>query len=263
MTGQVHGEEEVPPPPPYGQPPLRRFRDCHRLWIERHQLNVQELIRVHNNNREDEGVIRSTVAQVMESYRDYYRILSRLAVHNAPSVVSPARCTSEFENAYSWLGGCRPTAYLRLVYVISGLEIGAQLPDLLRLDHDVNLAGLSAHQLNSVSELQRTTVGLEDELSRRMASLQEAMADRPLVRLLVLHESQVVESAAVQSALKSYADRLHVIVEHADGLRLNTLRRVLEILSPLQGLHLLIMASRFHLRLHEWGRSWDRMHQNV
>lgn len=53
------------------------------------------------------------------------------------------------------------------------------------------------------------------------------------------------------------------VLQMADDLRINTLKEVVEILTPMQSVHFLIAAAELHLRVHEWGKKRDEKNNNT
>ena len=111
----------------------------------------------------------------------------------------------------------------------------------------------------------------EKEISEKMAKHQETVEDSSMVELSHLvsemmrsgdGESIGVEKERVESALESKEEGLKEMLQKADDLRLKTLKAVIDILSPIQGVHFLIAAAELHLKIHEWGKQRDDKHQH-
>lgn len=64
----------------------------------------------------------------------------------------------------------------------------------------------------------------------------------------------------VDRALNDHALGLAGILEEADKLRLDTLKELMDILTPLQGVDFLVATKKLHLSIHEWGKRRDRQH---
>ena len=65
----------------------------------------------------------------------------------------------------------------------------------------------------------------------------------------------------IELALAHKEDELEEMIHKADDLRLRTLKGILDILTPMQSVHFLIVAAELHLRVHEWGRKKDEEQQ--
>lgn len=77
----------------------------------------------------------------------------------------------------------------------------------------------------------------------RMATLQEAIADLPMKR-----------GEVVEHAMDAHCLTLAGMVRNGDRLRLSTLKELMGILTPRQGVDLLAATKKLHLALHEWGK---------
>lgn len=57
----------------------------------------------------------------------------------------------------------------------------------------------------------------------------------------------------VDRGLAAHSVALNGILVDADELRVKVLKELVHILTPLQGIHLLVAVNRLHLSIHEWG----------
>ncbi|KAF5814762.1 putative transcription factor TGA like domain-containing protein [Helianthus annuus] len=57
--------------------------------------------------------------------------------------------------------------------------------------------------------------------------------------------------------MDSHAFDVYKIIMEADKLRLDTLKRMIDILTPLQAVELLVVSKKLNLCLHEWGKRRD------
>ncbi|XP_043699069.1 protein DOG1-like 3 [Telopea speciosissima] len=230
-----------------------RCRSCFNSWVMQQEVDLQELLQTLTQYPRDEEKLRMVVEKNIQHFQEYNEKRTILAQDHAPSFFCPAWCTS-FENSFLWIAGCRPTLSIRLVYALCGSELEAQLGEFLRGVRRGNLAELSASQLNLVNDLHCNTIREEDKLSSKMASLQEEIADQPLA-LMAMESNRVGDtSERVDRVLDGHALGLAAILEDADKLRLRTLKELTNILTPLQGVDLLVATRKLHLSLHEWGK---------
>ncbi|XP_026419494.1 protein DELAY OF GERMINATION 1-like [Papaver somniferum] len=239
-----------------------QFRECYQNWMIQQQELLEELIQVYNQNSNDEQELCCVIHKLVEHYENYTDRRAQLAIDDAPCLFSPTWCTS-IENSYFWLGGCRPSLMIRLVYSLCGSQLESQLTEFLQGVRKGNIGELSASQLSLVSELQCRTVGEEEKLSKKMASLQENIADYPLTRL-ANNSSDVSDTEShieqVDHALDSHSKELASILVDSDKLRMNTLREVIGILTPFQAVDFLIAGKKLHLCMHQWGQRRDHRH---
>ncbi|KAI3804852.1 hypothetical protein L1987_26700 [Smallanthus sonchifolius] len=87
----------------------------------------------------------------------------------------------------------------------------------------------------------------------------ERVADEPLA-LLAYKCRKVGESSqgeVVDKAMDAHALDMYNILMEADKLRLDILKRMIDILSPLQAVVFLVASKKLHLSLHEWSKRRD------
>ncbi|KAJ4776098.1 transcription factor-like protein [Rhynchospora pubera] len=269
----------------------RRFVSSYDRWIQGQKSDLTKLLRAAAAPDATETELRSIIEQCMKLYEDYSEQRKLLAREDGPTFFSPPWCTS-FENSVLWMGGCRPSLGIRLLYSLTGCEMEAHLEEFLRGQRgptNVGMMALSASQLHLVNDLHQRTLRAEDWLSSRLAMLHEDLADKPLLPIIrelqqMRRESTSSDAVAssssnpplvdgpgscddarkseeVAAAMQTYADGLAKLMEEADALRLATARTlVTEVLNPRQAVELLITAKELHLSLHTWGMERDHQH---
>ncbi|XP_030514690.2 protein DOG1-like 1 [Rhodamnia argentea] len=240
-----------------------RFGCCFRNWMAQQHRDLDELLRAVSTDSGDAEKLKCLAGKNIQHFRDYLEARSQLAQHDAPSFFCPSWRTS-FENSFLWIGGCRPTMAIRLVYSISGSDLEARLAgggtggDDNSNSSSINLGEVSASQLRSINELHIKTVRMEEKLSSRMASMQEEIADDPLALIAKWSGRAGEESESVERVMKGHELSLARVLTEADELRLETLRELVEgILTPLQAVELLVEMTKLHLSIHEWGKRRD------
>nr|DAD21232.1 TPA_asm: hypothetical protein HUJ06_022695 [Nelumbo nucifera] len=232
---------------------------CFQSWIAQQQADLEELLQALTIYKGDDTHLNLIVEKNIQHFQEYTEKRSILARENATSFFAPSWCTS-LENSFLWIAGCRPSLAIRLVYSLCGSELEAQLNEFLQGVRKGNLGELSARQLSLVNDLQCRTIREEEKLSTQMASLQEDIADQPL--LTKANEYGLIGASIehVDTTLDEHALALAGILEEADKLRLSTLKELINILTPLQAADLLVAAKKLHLSIHEWGKRRDRHH---
>ncbi|MQL97886.1 hypothetical protein Taro_030589 [Colocasia esculenta] len=231
----------------------KRHHCCFQEWMHLQEADLDELLRAKAvaaaSSTGSTAELRALVAKNVRHYQDYTERRRVLAREDPPSFFSPKWCSC-FENSFLWMAGCRPSLAIHLLYTLTGAEMESHLDEFLRgLTTDVG--ELSAGQLALVNDLHLRTMREEETLGSRMASLQEEMADKPLVPLA--RNRGEVSLGAVQGAMDGYEGFLAGILEDADALRIKTLKEILGILSPTQAVDYLAAAKQLHLAVHEWG----------
>ncbi|EYU23360.1 hypothetical protein ABFS82_01G062600 [Erythranthe guttata] len=238
-------------------------------WMVEQNYQLQELV---SATKEWGGgsvlLIPDVVEQVVHHYEHYYKTKSMWAKKDILSMFSPT-WTHSLEKAFMWAGGWRPATTFHLLYSKCGLQLEAAFEDDYHLPSGLNtgdLGDLSHSQMVRVDELHKRTLWEEKMITEKLAKKQETIADSSMVGLthsvateLMIrveehdHDQQVVVDAALASKEKG----LVVILQMADDLRLKTLKQLILILSPIQGVHFLIAAAELHLKIHEWGKNRD------
>lgn len=246
------------------------FHRFFERWLGELSTNLEQLVSAANHhqdddNIEDDSTLRPLIDKVVDHYNDFYQAKSDGAKVDVILMFSPTWLTS-LEDALLWIAGWRPTTAIQLLYSKLGLQLEAKLTDLFPDFNSVNLGGLSSSQINRIDELKRRTIREERIISEKMATLQESAADTPKVDLSNTisemmrkdnEDGRRESDRKVESLMEPKKDELEKVLLMADGLRMKTLKAVVEILTPIQAVYFLIAAAELHLRLHDWGLKKD------
>ncbi|CAN0891108.1 Protein DOG1-like 4 [Linum grandiflorum] len=239
-------------------------------WLLEQERYLHDLISAADNNHTtNNSSLRRLRDRVMDHYEHYYKVKSAWAHHDVKSMLSPS-WRSSLEDAFLWIGGWRPSMAFHLLYSKSGLQLETKLHDLIRGLTTADLSDISAAQLRRIDELQRATIRDEKVIAEKMAKVQESVADSNMVDLSHMmsemirgQEEDMGPSAddrmndRVDSALAIKEKKLEEILRVADDLRLETLRAIVDVLTPIQAVHFLIAVAELHLRLRDWGKRRD------
>ncbi|XP_047982917.1 protein DELAY OF GERMINATION 1-like [Salvia hispanica] len=232
------------------------FQEFYTKWIgeQRQQIGILLLASKSpsSSSSSSSPPLSVLVTRTLAHYEEYYATKSKCAKTDVFLLLSPP-WTSRLEHAFIWIGGWRPTAAFHLLYSKSGLQLEARLSSGAQAEA-AGLGNLSARQLGLIDELQRSTVREERRITEKEAKQQETVADAEMVEL---SGADVVEEERVGLALKGKEEGFEKVLRSADRLRMETLKAVVGILSPMQAVHFLIAAGELHLSLHEWGREKD------
>ncbi|PIA42170.1 hypothetical protein AQUCO_02100199v1, partial [Aquilegia coerulea] len=229
-------------------------------WVLQEQNDIDELLKGLKDDAEDEVKLRILAELNIKHNEEYCENRAILALDNAPSFFCPP-WGSTFENSYLWLAGFRPSLLIQLLYTLSGAQIESHLEEFLQGIRKGDLGELSAEQLNLVNELQCKIIQEEEKLTTLMASLQEKIADRPLA--LLAYESDLHSSETggdLDQAVHASALALSSVLVESDTLRVNTLKEMVKILTPLQGVDFLVATMKLHLSVHHWGKTRDHQY---
>ncbi|KAM0040198.1 putative transcription factor TGA like domain-containing protein [Helianthus debilis subsp. tardiflorus] len=179
------------------------------------------------------------VNQLLLHFSQYYRVTSLAATQN--TLFYP-RWSTTLERSLHWLTGWRPTTFFHLLYTESGILFESRLFDIIHGVQTGDLADLTAPQLTQISELQCETVKLENAISDEMSEWQD----------------DAVGVMGRTSVDVDIIGQLVKIVDKANDLRLRTLAKVVEVLTPQQAVELMIAAARLQLGIRRLGLKHDR-----
>ncbi|KAM0057993.1 putative transcription factor TGA like domain-containing protein [Helianthus debilis subsp. tardiflorus] len=218
-------------------------------WIFLQQADFEELMNVLTTVSEADIELLHRVSQkTIQHLSDYQQTRSVHHGGDALSIYKP----SSFENSLFWIGGLKPSIYIRLVYSIAGIDskkLEFELSKLLIIGDRIGSKRemeCNDMQVKLIEALHVETVKSEDKISSRMANLQECVAIDPLV---------IGCSDGVDLALEAHRVAFNEVVMDVDELRVKVLKELIDhILTPLQGVHLLVASTRLHLSIHEWGK---------
>ncbi|KAL8229506.1 hypothetical protein R6Q57_014406 [Mikania cordata] len=262
MAEVIHSQNPNANPPPHET--FHRFFDT---WITQQNTYLEELISAAKNHNHDQNGDHDTalvplIERVVRHYEQYYHEKSDWERRDALAMLTPS-WRSNLEDAFLWIGGWRPTLAVHLLYSKSGIQLDAKLEDLIRGLTTRDLGDLTPDQVKQIDELQKRTIHEERVYTEKLAKLQESVADRSMVELsnavseMIRHGNVAGNEAKVQSTLNSKNDEIETLLHMADDLRLEVLKAVVELLTPIQAVYFLIAAAELHLRLHEWGKKWS------
>ncbi|KAL6544867.1 2-deoxyglucose-6-phosphatase [Orobanche minor] len=159
----------------------------YKEWMDLQQQELSELneaISLNANDSTNNAELSRLIDKIIDHFQDYMQKRTLMAQIDVSPYFAPTWCTS-LERSVLWIGGCRPSSYVRLIYALCGLEIESHLPEFLRGVRIGNLGELSGSQISMVDELQGRTIREEKKLSERLASLQDDMLDHPLAEIAV------------------------------------------------------------------------------
>ncbi|XAR55812.1 hypothetical protein NMG60_11036018 [Bertholletia excelsa] len=205
-------------------------------WLGRQEHFLDELlVAQHNCHDSNEDDLRDLIGRVLSHYQEYYEEKSRAASRNVFLVFGPSWFTP-LEHTFFWIAGFKPGLAFKLVETAVG-------PD------------LTPDQSQRLSLLLRETKAAERELAEQLAQLQEGVAAPPIVELARqqgrgTRDGEVLEVEGVLEALRS---AMEAVLSGADLLRTRTAARVVEILTPVQGVKFLASVAQLQLRIRNWG----------
>lgn len=232
-------------------------------WMNLQEQELSELnqaIALNANGCTSNAELSQLIEKIMDHFQDYMQKRSLMARVDVSPYFAPTWCTS-LERSVLWIGGCRPSSYVRLIYALCGMDIESQLTEFLQGVRICSLGELSGGQLSMVDELQKKTIREERNLSTQMAGLQEDVLDNPLASIAVKSDGESFESSGtLKEALDKHGRAMAKVLEEADQLRLNTVREIIRIFTPRQAVDFLAASKKHRLCMQEWGRKRDLDH---
>lgn len=134
----------------------------------------------------------------------------------------------------------------RLLYSKSGMQLEDQLADFIQGLSSGDLGDLSPSQLNQLDMVQMRTIKDERNITEKITKHQETVADSTMVGLShavteLMRSDGGVNEEQVELALMAKEEGLEEILHNADDLCLRTLKAVLDIVTPMQAVHFLLL----------------------
>ncbi|KAF5181591.1 Transcription factor tga2 [Thalictrum thalictroides] len=214
------------------------FTNFFEDWLVRQEHFLDELLCAESHCERE---LRELISRVLSHYRQYYEEKSMVTQNDVFLVLSPTWFSS-FERSFLWLAGFKPALVFKLVAN--------------------SVKDLSEEQAQMVERLKGEVHGEEIELEKEMAMVQESVAAPPLLEM-ARRAGRLIdgERREVDNVIESLKNSMQILVERADFLRVNTTSKVIEILSPLQGVKLLAATAQLQLRVRKFG-SQQRQQNN-
>lgn len=239
-----------------------RQKCLYEEWMniqEQELLELQQAARLREDGNYNESNLKQLIEKIVVHFQDYIEKRSRMARRDVTPFFAPTWCSS-LENSGLWIGGCRPSSYVRLIYALCGLDIESHLAEFLQGSRTGNIGDLSGQQIEKVDRLRRETIRKENNLSSMIASLQEDMVDQPLVTIARKLDDDWGENRDVEKELEKHGKAMASVLEEADMLRLNTVKEIVSIFTPAQTLDFLAAGKKLRLCVKEWGKKKDHEH---
>ncbi|CAN8267377.1 unnamed protein product [Cochlearia groenlandica] len=246
---------------------------CYRDWMTLQSKRIPEIKQAlaqrrsqgHTNTDADDKNLRDLTQKIIGDFKDYAEKRVKLSTRCSSNYYAPSWNTP-LENALIWLGGCRPSSFFRLGYALCGSQTEIRVTQFLRnidgYDYTgsdgASLSDLTSEQLAKINVLHVKTIEEEEKMTKKVSSLQEDAADIPISTVAYSEEHVGEPNAAVDKALDKQEEAMATLLANADRLRVDTISKIIEILSPVQAADFLLAGKKLHLSMHEWGTVRDR-----
>ncbi|KAG7620982.1 unnamed protein product [Arabidopsis thaliana] len=235
-------------------------KGCYYEWMSvqaKHIVDLKEALMSHRSKEDHK--LEELVGKIVNDFQKYTEKRSELSRRSCSSYFAPS-WNSHLENGLLWMGGCRPSSFIRVIYSLCGSQAETQLSQyLLKIDENVevnhggSMSDLNASQLAKINDLHIKVIEKEDKITKKSANLQENVADMPIA--IAAYATDLVNGdVVVEDALDKYEEGMAVLMVEADKLRFETLRKIVDVVTPVQAAEFLLAGKRLHISLHEWGR---------
>ncbi|KAG7542331.1 Transcription factor TGA like domain [Arabidopsis thaliana x Arabidopsis arenosa] len=226
---------------------------CYKEWMGLQTKHIDDLKEALMCQQNKDHKLEDLVGKIVNDFKTYAGKRSELSHRCCANYFAPS-WNSPIENSMLWMGGCRPSSFIRLIYALCGSQAETQLSQYLHkidenfdVNHGGSMSDLTATQLGKINELHMKVIKKEDKITKTSANFQEDVADMPIAD--VVHGD-----AAVDDALDKHEEGMAVLLAEADKLRFETLRKIVEVVTPVQAAEFLLAGKRLQLSLHERGR---------
>lgn len=237
-------------------------KGCYYEWMSlqaKHIVNLKEALMNQRSNNNDHHKLEELVGVIVNDFQKYAEKRSELSNRSCSIYFAPL-WNSSLENGLLWMGGCRPSSFIRVIYALCGSQTETQFSQYLHIDGNENvdesdgfMSELTSTQLGKINDLHIMVIEKEDKISKKSAHLQEDVADMPIA--VTAYSRDLVEAGvAVEDALDKHEEGMAGLMAEADKLRIETLRKIVEVMTPVQAAEFLLAGKRLHVSLHEWGR---------
>nr|XP_004234088.1 protein DOG1-like 3 [Solanum lycopersicum] len=236
--------------------------NLYNSWMNNQQEELKELqnaiVRARKNELNDDE-LNELLRKMVNNFQGYANGRSRLARVDVSPFFAPTWCTP-LENSVLWIGGCRPSTFIRLIYALCGIEIQSHTARYLQGMKIGEFGHLSGEQITMIDKLQRQIILEERRFSSRLASLQEDVVDQPFAMAARIYDTERDENEI--EPLNKHGEDMSNLLEEVDELRMKTLKEILGILTPIQGVEYLAATKRIRLCLQQWGKKREQEHNS-
>lgn len=230
-----------------------QFSDFYEKWMSQLEDLLQLVLVVSRDHSQEAANYEAMINKLTAHHKDYYKSKWAAAHQDILAFFAPVWLTP-LENAHLWVTGWKPSSAFRLV-------------DSLR-----RIQPLTDEQVEKIEALKVKIKVEEDRVEREMERQQVAVADRRMVELASLERrakrnGSSAEAAAevnglVEAAMQGLLGGLEKVMKMADCARLKTLKGILDILTPMQGLSFLASKTLLQMQIRKLGEK-EKQRKNV
>ncbi|WCJ28045.1 hypothetical protein M5689_009754 [Euphorbia peplus] len=211
------------------------FEEFFEGWLARQQNLLDQLLLLHQDGREvSHDHLKEVITRTLAHYEQYYQEKSRFAHRNIFLVFSPP-WFSPFERTFLWIAGFKPALAYKVLHG--------------------SVRDLSEEQRQLIGRLKDETKLVEKMLHDEMARVQESVASPPLLEW-AKRQGKMVDSemrSEESPAIERIGSEMEAVVGRADALRMSTVMRVVEILTPSQNIKFLTAVTEMYVKVRSMG----------
>lgn len=140
--------------------------NLYQSWMYNQNQELNELenaATLARENQKNDTELNQLLARMVNNFQGYVNGRSRLARVDVSPYFAPTWCTP-LENSVLWIGGCRPSSFIRLIYALCGMEIESRLTEFLQGTKLGDFGQLSGEQITMIDNSQRQIIVEERKL---------------------------------------------------------------------------------------------------
>lgn len=228
-------------------------------FFDKWMSELEEYVQLRRE-KSDELNYESLVNKLTSHHKAYFTAKWAGAREDVLAFFTPVWLSTS-ENAYQWITGWKPSMVFRLVDLLRKCQVPSA----------TTLADLTEEQLKKIDGLRIRIRTEERKVESEMERQQVAMADRKIVELTrmvssINNREQPNASNKIDElvgmALKGLFASLEKVMKMADCVRLMTLKGILDVLNPVQGVNLLTSLSMLQIHMRKWGKKRENRCMN-
>ncbi|XP_022899486.1 protein DOG1-like 4 [Olea europaea var. sylvestris] len=230
-----------------------KFSSFFEKWMCLLEEFLQYYLRVSAEN--SQGVdYEVLVGKLTAHHREYYTYKWAAAHDDVLAFFAPV-WLSPVENANLWVTGWKPSMAFRLIESQRKIQ-----------SPGTSLVTMTEEQVKKIEAFRVKIKMDEEKVEREFERQQVGIADRKMVELAALErrvmkddDSAVAQvNGLVEVALKGLMGGLEKVMKMADCVRLETLKGVVETLTPMQCMDFLTAMSTVQIQMRKWGKKHDK-----
>ncbi|GFP82928.1 hypothetical protein PHJA_000435900 [Phtheirospermum japonicum] len=221
---------------------------------------VALLLMVSTDQSTEEEACISVYHRLMAHHKEYYTSKWTDATNEEVLAFFSSIWLSPLEKSYSWFTDWRPTVAFQLVHT---LMRKSSIPKDDGGTNLASLASLSDEQLKKIEHLEPKITADEERVEKEMERHNMYVASWKMLQLIEFEREAKVQgdptalrqvNEMIKSARKGMVGGSVKVVKMANCVRRETLKGVLDVLTPIQREDLLATTSMLQVQIRKWGK---------